>query len=191
MSVYSMPHRQILAAIAALAVAGCSSLPRPPVPVVQHVDLDRFMGDWYVIASIPTYIERDAWNAIESYKLDPDGTIATTFTFNAGGYDGPERLYTPRGFVVDRTSNAVWGMQFVWPIKADYRISYLSDDYSQTVVAREARDYVWIMARSPQLSEADYARLTDFVAAMGYDLSKLRKVPQRWPKPAQARGDKP
>ena len=107
-----MPHRQILAAIAALAVAGCSSLPRPPVPVVQHVDLDRFMGDWYVIASIPTYIERDAWNAIESYKLDPDGTIATTFTFNEGGYDGPERLYTPRGFVVDRTSNAVWGMQF-------------------------------------------------------------------------------
>ena len=149
------------------------------------------MGDWYVIASIPTYIERDAWNAIESYKLDPDGTIATTFTFNAGGYDGPERLYTPRGFVVDRTSNAVWGMQFVWPIKADYRISYLSDDYSQTVVAREARDYVWIMARSPQLSEADYARLTDFVAAMGYDVSKLRKVPQRRLEPAQARGDQP
>ena len=56
------------------------------------------------------------------YKLDPDGTIATTFTFNAGGFDGPGRLYTPRGFVVDRTSNAVWGMQFVWPIKADYRI---------------------------------------------------------------------
>ena len=148
MSVHSMPHRQILAAIAALAVAGCSSVPRPPVPVVQHVDLERFMGDWYVIASIPTYIERDAWNAIESYKL-------------------------------------------VWQIKADYRISYLSEDYGQTVIAREARDYVWIMARSPQLSEADYARLTDFVAAMGYDLSKLRKVPQRRPVPAQARGDKP
>ena len=188
-----MPHRPILFAIAALALAlaGCSSVPRPPVPVVQHVDLERFMGDWYVISSIPTYIERDAWNAIESYQLEPDGTIATTFTFRAGGYDGPERLYTPRGFVVDRTSNAVWGMQFVWPIKADYRIAYLSDDYGMTVIAREARDYVWIMARAPQLNEADYARLTDFVAAMGYDVSKLRKVPQRWPEPAQARGDKP
>ena len=60
-----------------------------------------------------------------------------------------------------------------------------------TGIAREARDYVWIMARTPQLSEADYARLTDFVAAMGYDVSKLRKVPQRRPEPAQARGDKP
>ena len=78
-------------------------------------------------------------------------------------------------------------MQFVWPIKADYRISYLSDDYGQTVIAREARDYVWIMARAPQLSEADYTRLTDFVAAMGYDVSKLRKVPQRWPRPARHR----
>jgi apolipoprotein D and lipocalin family protein len=191
MSVSSMHHRQILFAVAALALAGCSSVPRPPVPVVQYVDLERFMGDWYVIASIPTYIERDAWNAVESYKLDPDGTVATTFTFRAGGYDGPERRYTPRGFVVDRTSNAVWGMQFVWPIKADYRIAYLSDDYGQTVIARDARDYVWIMARSPQLSEADYARLTGFVADMGYDLSKLRTVPQRWPEPAHARGDKP
>lgn len=191
MSVHSMPHRQILSAVAALALAGCSSVPRAPVPVVHHVDLERFMGDWYVIASIPTYIERDAWNAVESYRLEPDGTVATTFTFRAGGYDGPERLYTPRGFVVDRTSNAVWGMQFVWPIKADYRIAYLSDDYGQTVIARDARDYVWIMARSPQLSEADYARLTGFVADMGYDLSKLRKVPQRWPEPAHARGDKP
>lgn len=186
-----MYHATILCALAALALAGCSSVPRPPVPVVEHVDLERFTGDWYVIASIPTYVERDAWNAVESYRLDADGTIATTFTFRKGGFDGPERRFTPRGFVVDGASNAVWGMQFVWPIKADYRIAYLSEDYGQTVIAREARDYVWIMARTPALSEADYARLTDFVAAMGYDVTKLREVPQRWPDPAPARGGTP
>jgi apolipoprotein D and lipocalin family protein len=147
------------------------------------------MGDWYVIACIPTWIERDAWNAVESYRLDPDGTIATTFTFRKGGFDGPEKRYTPRGHVVDRRSNAIWGMQFVWPVKADYRIAYLADDYGQTVIAREQRDYVWIMARTPHLSELDYARLTDLVASMDYDVSKLRKVPQRWPAPAEAAGD--
>ena len=178
--------RAILAAIALLMFAGCSSVPRPPVPLVAEVDLDRFMGDWYVIASIPTYIERDAWNAVESYHLDDDGSIATTFTFRKGGFDGPEKRYTPRGFVFDRSSNAVWGMQFVWPIKADYRIAYLSEDYGQTVIAREARDYVWIMARSPSLSDADYERLEAFVAAMGYDTTQLRKVPQRWPAPPRA-----
>ena len=176
-----MNPRPLLAGIVALALAGCGGVPRAPVPLVRDVDLARFMGDWYVIACNPTWLERDAWNAVESYRLDDDGSIATTFTFRKGGFDGPPKRMTPRGFVVDRTSNAVWGMQFVWPIKADYRIAHLADDYSETVIAREARDYVWIMARSPSLSDADYARLTAFVASLGYDLGKLRKVPQRWP----------
>ena len=185
-------HRSpLLAALATLALAGCGSVPRPPVPLVDHVDLGRFMGDWYGIACIPTWIERDAWNAVESYRLDPDGTIATTFTYRKGGFDGPGKRYTPRGYVVDRTSNAVWGMQFVWPIKADYRISYLSTDYGTTVIAREARDYVWIMARTPEIGDADYARLVAFVGEMGYDTSKLRKVPQRWPDAPGAPGSAP
>ena len=176
-----MKHPRLLASLAALGVAGCSSVPHAPVPLVEDVDLQRFMGDWYVIASIPTYFERDAWNAVESYRLDPDGSIATTFTYRKGGFDGPERRMTPRGFVVDRDSNAVWDMQFVWPIKADYRIAYLSADYGQTVIAREKRDYVWIMARTPTVSESEYSRLTSFVASIGYDTTRLRKVPQRWP----------
>lgn len=176
-----MNPRPLLAGIVALAFTGCSSVPRPPVPLVSHVDMQRFMGDWYVIACIPTWIERDAWNAVESYRLDSDGSIATTFTFRKGGFDGPHKKMAPRGFVVDRTTNAVWGMQFVWPIKADYRIAHLADDYSETVIAREARDYVWIMARTPSLPDADYARLTSFVASLGYDITRLRKVPQRWP----------
>ena len=159
-------------------------MPRPPVPLVEYVDLQKFMGDWYVIASIPTWIERDAWNAVESYRLDPDGSIATTFTFNEGGYDGPPKRYTPRGFVVDRKSNAVWGMQFVWPIKADYRISYLSSDYGQTIIARDQRDYVWIMARTPFLTDGEYQQLVQRVTEMGYDPAKLRKVPHRSPAPA-------
>lgn len=170
-----------VAALASVALAGCGSVPTPPLTTVPQVDLQRFMGDWYVIACIPTWVERDAWNAVESYRLDPDGTIATTFTYRKGGFDGPEKRMTPRGWVLDRSSNAVWGMQFVWPIKADYRIVYLSDDYGRTVVAREARDYVWIMARTPEIDAAEYSRLTAYVASLGYDLAKLRKVPQRWP----------
>ena len=165
-------------ALAALLLAGCQS--PAPMPTVERVDLARFMGDWYVIASIPTFIERDAYNAVESYRLEADGTIATTFTFRAGAFDGEEKRYTPRGFVLEPSSNARWGMQFVWPIKADYRIVYLAPDYSQTVIAREKRDYVWIMARTPQIPEADYQRLVALAVSLGYDAAKIRKVPQRW-----------
>ena len=166
--------------IAALVIlGGCQSAPRPPLATVPKVELERFMGDWYVIASIPTFIEKGAHNAVESYRLAADGTIETTFTFRADGFDGPQKRYTPRGFVLDRDSNAVWGMQFIWPIKADYRIVYLAPDYSQTVIGREARDYVWIMARKPEIPGADYARLVELVGRQGYDVSRIRKVPQR------------
>ena len=152
-----------------------------PLSTVARVDLPRFMGDWYVIANIPTFLERGAHNAVESYALDPDGSIATTFTFRDGAFDGKRKQYHPRGFVVDRQSNALWGMRFVWPIKADYRITYVSDDYGQTVISRQKRDYVWIMARTPQIPAADYDRLLALVAQQGYDISKVQRVPQRWP----------
>jgi apolipoprotein D and lipocalin family protein len=168
------------ALVAILMLYGCQTAPLPPLAQVPHVELERFMGPWYVIANIPTFIEKGAHNAVENYRLDKDGSIATTFTFRAGGFDGPEKRYEPRGFVVDRGSNAVWGMQFIWPVKADYRISYLAPDYSMTVVARTRRDYVWLMARTPTIPEAEYARMRRFIADQGYDVSKLERVPQRW-----------
>lgn len=172
--------RSIFCAAAALLLVGCQSTPPQPLAAVAHVDLPRFMGDWYVIANIPTFIEKGAHNAMESYRLDADGTIATTFTLRAGAFDGEEKRYTPRGFVVDRQSNALWGMQFIWPIKADYRITYLAKDYSQTIISRIQRDYVWIMARTPHIQEADYQRLLKLVGEQGYDVTQVQRVPQKW-----------
>jgi len=169
-----------LLATAALLLAGCRESVHPPLALAEDVDIERFMGDWYVIANIPTAIEKGAHNAIESYRLAEDGTIATTFTFRKDGFDGAEKRYTPRGFVREGTGNAVWGMRFIWPVKADYRIAYVDPGYTQTVIGRESRDYVWIMARSPQIAEADYERLVAFVASQGYDTAKIRRVPQRW-----------
>jgi apolipoprotein D and lipocalin family protein len=173
--------RKILRAACLPAVAlfaGCSGA--PTLPVAQDVDLDRFMGDWYVIANIPTRFEEGAHNAVESYRLDRDGSIATTFTYRDGAFDGPEKVMHPRGFVREGTGNAVWGMQFVWPIRAEYLIAYVDPAYTQTIIARSALDYVWIMARTPELSADDYARLESRVRDLGYDLGKLQKVPQRW-----------
>ena len=155
---------------------GCAKM--KPIESVKSVDINRFMGDWYVIANIPTFLEHGAHNAIESYSLAEDGTVNTTFKFNKGAFDGPLKTYNPRGFIQDKQSNAVWGMQFIWPIKAEYRIIYLTEDYSQTVIGRTKRDYVWIMARTPSINEEDYQRIVDFLQEQGYDTSKLQKVPQ-------------
>ena len=165
--------------LALLVVGGCASTPEmKPVTLVAKVDLPRFMGDWYVIANIPTFLEKGAHNAKDSYALAPDGTIPTTFSFNADAFDGPRKSYDSKGFVLDGGANAVWGQQYIWPIKADYRISYLSPDYTQTVITREKRDYVWIMARTPTIPETDLAKLIAFVGTQGYDTSKIQRVPQ-------------
>ena len=172
----------LLAVFISLGLTGCTSnlilddnKPKS-MPVVDYVDLDRFMGDWYVIATIPTFLERDAYNPIETYQLNSDGTIATTFTFNKGSLNGPTKIYRPRGFIKDRRTNAIWDMQFVWPIKADYRIVYLDDDYQQTIIGRNSRDFVWVMARTPRISEQDYLNLVTMVGSLGYNLNDLQKA---------------
>ncbi|MCF7981125.1 MAG: lipocalin family protein [Pseudomonadales bacterium] len=162
-----------------MPLLGCSN--HAPMATVDYVDIDRFMGDWYVVANIPTFLEDGAHNAVESYQKNEDGTIATTFTFRDGGFDGDLKKYNPTGYIKDSKTNALWGMQFIWPIKADYRIIYLDDGYTKTVIGREARDYVWLMARNPKLTDEEYEKIVEYIDSIGYDISKLKRVPQQWP----------
>lgn len=171
--------RAAAAACLLTAFAGCTAGPAP-MATVDHVDLERFMGDWYVIANIPTALEKGAHNAVESYRLEDDGTVATTFTFNDGGFDGPRREYRPRGFIRDRQTNATWDMQFVWPVKAEYLVVYLDDDYRHTAIGRSKRDYVWVMSREPLMADEDYRGIIGRLEQLGYDVSRIQKVPQRW-----------
>lgn len=161
-----------------MALSGCRNESRPTIAPVAQVDLPRFMGDWYVIAHIPTRLEREACDAVESYELRPDGRVQTTFRFRKGSLSAPIKTLKPVGTVRPGTHNAVWGMQFIWPIEAEYVVVYLSEDYSQTIIGRSARDYAWIMARTPTISAADYAQQVERLRALGYDVSHLRRVPQ-------------
>ena len=163
-----------------MMLSACGNQNMKPIETVEQVDIDRFMGDWYVIANIPTFIETDAYNAIESYAMNDDGTIATTFTFHDGAPDGELKTYKPTGFIVDEQSNALWGMQFIWPFKAEFRIIYLDDEYQTTIIGRSKRDYVWLMSRQPVIEDSSYSSLLAFMESQGYDISKVQKVPQIW-----------
>jgi len=173
-------RRGLLATLVAF-LAACQAPQQRPLPSAAAVDLARFMGDWYVIAATPTFLDARAHDAVESYRSAADGGIETTYTFRDGGFDAPLKRFTARARVRD-ASNAVWAMRFVWPFDADYRIAYLSDDYGQTVIARERRDYAWIMARSPTLAPEDLRRLEKLLADAGYDTARLRRIPHQSPR---------
>ncbi|WP_454907933.1 lipocalin family protein [Variovorax gossypii] len=172
-------------AAVALLIAGCAVSP-PTIPPVKQVDLQRFMGDWYVIGNIPTRPERNAFNAVESYTLQPDGRIDTRFRYREGAFDGPLKTMNPVGSVVPGTGNAVWGMQFIWPVKAEYVIVDVDRDYQLTIIGRSDRDYAWIMARTPTISEPVYEAAVSRLKTLGYSTDNLRRVPQRWPEDAAA-----
>jgi apolipoprotein D and lipocalin family protein len=163
-------------ALSAALWAGCRSVALQPLPLPK-VDLARYMGDWYVIANIPTPFEKNVYNAVESYTLSPDGSVATTFTYNEGGFDGKKKTFRPKAYVRDDGSNASWGMQF-GPILAEYLIAYVDPNYTETVVARSSRDFVWIMARTPEIPDADYDRMVEQIGKWGYDTEKLQRIPQ-------------
>ncbi|GIS87871.1 MAG: hypothetical protein CM1200mP18_05810 [Gammaproteobacteria bacterium] len=142
----------------------------------QFCQSQQIHGDMVRDCCIPTLIERDSYNAVEHYQLKDDGTVSTTFTYLKGGFNGPLKSYRPRGFILDHQTNATWGMQFIWPIKADFRIVSLDEQYTQTIVARQKRDYVWLMARTPNISQQDYQKHVHTIESLGYDITKLRKV---------------
>jgi apolipoprotein D and lipocalin family protein len=174
----------------ALFLSACSTSGLPPLRGTdQAVELERFMGPWYVIAFIPIdvallpmFSEKGAHNGIESYRLTNDGTIETTYTFRQDSFDGPERVMTPRARVANPPTNSEWKMKFKWYLPAsDFLILRVDPEYQRTVIGVPNRDYVWIMSRTPTMPAAEYDELVAWLNSVGYDTSLLEPVPQRWP----------
>ncbi len=185
-----MPPQPFRIAILSLFLSACSTTGLPPLRGVEKpVDLQRFMGPWYVIASIPIHVpllpmlsEKGAHNGVETYQLEPDGTIKTTYSFRLGSFDGPERVFTPRARVHNPPVNSEWKMKFAWYVpEADYLILHLDPEYQRTVIGVPDRKYVWIMSRTPTMPTMEYDQLIATLRASGYDTNRIEPVPQRWP----------
>ncbi|MCB1229238.1 MAG: lipocalin family protein [Verrucomicrobiae bacterium] len=168
-----------LAAISAGLISSCATSSKP-LSTVGKVDLDRFMGTWYVIGYTPLGVDDDAHNAIEHYHLADNGDIETTYQFRKGSFDGELKTMTPVGRVHDEETNAEWRMQFIWPFKAEYYIFDLSPDYQRTIIAHPNRKYAWIMARSPQISTRAYDSALSKLETAGFDRKIIQKLPQEW-----------
>jgi apolipoprotein D and lipocalin family protein len=164
-----------------LAFSGCASSghsSKPDLTTVPRVDLERYMGDWHVIAHIPYFLEKGKVATTDRYALRDDGKIETTFLFRNGSFDAPEKTWSGVSWVVDPVTQAEWRVQFLWPFRVEYRVLELDEDYDWVVVSSGDGSLLWILARSRQLDEAVYNRIVEKVAARGLAASKLQKVPQ-------------
>ncbi len=161
---------------------GCASTQaRPEQKTVDRVDINRFMGKWYVIAAIPTMFETGAVNAVETYSWnEAEKRIDIDFRFRQDSPTGKEKTIPQTAFIHNHETNAEWRVRPFWPLSFAYLIVDLSPDYSTTIIGRPDRSNVWIMAREPKLSAARYNQLLAKVKSLGYDMDKLVKIPQSW-----------
>jgi len=160
-------------------LAGCASTRNaPPLETVDFVDLERYLGEWYVIANIPYFGERGNVAGRAIYRMRDDGRMDDIYLYRKGDFDGRERRMDGVAWVVDEESNARWKVRFYWPFTFDYYIVGLDPDYQWSMVGHPSRNYAWIMARAPRMDEDLYARLLARFDELGFDSSELQKVPQ-------------
>lgn len=163
-----------------LGLTACSTMPKKsPLVPVSHVELAPFMGDWYVVANIPYFAEKDCVGSVESYTLLPNGTIDTVFTARKPDFDGKEVRVKTLGIVKNKETNAEWQVQPIWPIRVAYIVIDLDPGYQFAVIGHPSRNYAWILSRTPTLPAATFDGILSRMAAQGYDPSRLVKVPQR------------
>lgn len=164
--------------IAALLLGGCASTKPAPPPAVAAVDLDRYMGRWYVISHVPYFLEQDKVASYDTYARRPDGRLTNNFTFREKTVDGPEKTWEGVARVIDPASNATWKVSFFWPVSVTYKIFALDPDYRWAVVGTKDGGLLWVLARERRLAPDIYAGILAGLRAKALPADELRLVPQ-------------
>lgn len=171
-----------LATILLLALlAGCASTggtDMPPLRSDASVDLERYMGRWWVIANVPYFAERGKVATADDYALREDGRITNAYVYRKS-FDGPEKSMNGVATVVPGTNNAQWRIAFfAGLVRADYLVMEVAEDYSWALIGHPKRKLAWIFAREQTMDEALYQRLRTRFADWGYDPETILRVPQ-------------
>ncbi|KAJ0984859.1 hypothetical protein J5N97_003215 [Dioscorea zingiberensis] len=164
--------------------------------VVKNLDIERYMGRWYEIASFPSFFQpRNGVNTRATYTLNNDGTV---HVLNETWSDGKRDYIEGTAYKADPASDeAKLKVKFyvppflpIFPVVGDYWVLYIDDDYQYAVIGQPSRKYLWILSRKTQIDEEVYNQLVEKAKEEGYDVSKLHKTPQADPPPESETGPK-
>jgi apolipoprotein D and lipocalin family protein len=172
----SKPRWLLLLAFIAAMVIGCGA-GEAPLTTVPYVELPRYLGQWYEIARYPAWFEKQcARDVTAAYALRDDGKIGVVNS--CVKQDGSRRQSTGWARIEDKRTQAKWKVTFFWPFFGSYWVLELGPQYEYAVVGEPGRKYLWILSRTPQMSDEQYREITGRLAAKGYDAAKLMRVRQ-------------
>jgi apolipoprotein D and lipocalin family protein len=176
----------MFAFLAGFALVAPSRADDKPLEVVDAVDLERYLGRWYEIASYPMYFQKGCTATTADYSLRDDGLIQVINSCRKGSLDGKLKQAKGRAKVVETETNAKLKVSFFGPFWGDYWIIDLDSDYRWAVVGVPSRKYLWILSRTPQMDPVIYDAIIGRLPDKGYDPKRLNTTLQ--PEPGEGEG---
>lgn len=165
-----------------------------PVQAVESVDLNRYLGKWYEIASYPQWFQKDCTGTTASYSLRNDGRVKVINQCFKKALDGKKSRAEGVAKIIDKKSNARLSVNFIPPYlrwiqpiiglfrpkdQGNYWIIELDSDYEWAVVGHPSRDYLWILNREPQIDDELFDEILGRIEIKHqFDLSRLRITEQ-------------
>lgn len=148
---------------------------------VDYVDINRFMTKWYVIAGRLTFMESGAHNAVEVYTWNnEEDRIDIDFTLIKDSFEGKKKSIPQKGWIENTQTNAHWKVSPFWPLKFNYLVIDLAEDYSWTVIGVPGQEWIWIMSADWKMNDETLNMIIKRVSEMGYSVENIKRVPQQW-----------
>ncbi|MCO4795248.1 MAG: lipocalin family protein [Bacteriovoracaceae bacterium] len=162
----------------------CSSLSAKykPLPTVDHVDVDRYLGNWYEIARFDQRFQKGCTATEANYSFRDDGTIRVLNRCRIGSPNGELKEAVGRAWIKDKKSNAKLKVQFFlrnfrfFLFAGNYWILDLDEEYQHVLIGEPKRKYLWILSRTKDMDPATYKRLVNKAKKLGFDTKKLLKT---------------
>ncbi len=145
---------------------------------VPYVDLKKYAGIWYEIASIPQSFQKGCNYTTAEYTLTDKDYILVENKCNKDSLLGKQSYIKGKAFVTENSGNAKLKVQFFWPFKGKYWIIDLADDYSYAVVGHPNRKYLWILSRTATMNNTLYQQIISRIKEKGFDISKIKLTKQ-------------
>ena len=156
-----------------MLLTACSHT-EPYTKTATNVDINRFMISWHVQAGRFTSFEKDPYNSIESYTWnEKEQRIDIDFRYNQGAFNGPLKKIPQTGWIKNTTTNATWSVQPWWPLKFDYLILAVDENYEWTAIGVPDQSYLWIMTKEAQYPREKTEAILEKVRMSGYRVDEL------------------
>lgn len=173
--------RVLVGLLAIALLAGCANSGTGVVPpkTVDKVDLQRYQGTWYELARLPMFFQRNCAQSEAHYALQDDGGVGVTNRCRTldGEWQQVSGTAVPQ---VEGQTDKLWVRFDNWfsnllpgVAKGEYWVLYLDDDYQTALVGHPNREYLWLLARNPQVAPAMRDKLVEVARGQGYDTSEL------------------